>query len=337
MKINIDTDNIKSAAIDTLKNINKGGEKVRERASKTAEVIGQKTGEMKAEAVKVKNDVEEKITKLDRELADATTQYNDAYTQMNDMGIRLYVERNRTIDLIANVECLINSIANHPKEFDKDFQMIREERQKFTESCDYAERDIQNARKAASGAGAGLAAGASVAFMGPTAAMWVATTFGTASTGAAISTLSGAAAANAALAWLGGGTLAAGGGGVVAGQALLALAGPIGWTIAGAGLLGSIILFSKNKMESNKQKSEEIEQVKQNTERVREMDRQMETLMNETSQVRNGLTDSYHNGLTLYSGNYSDFSTEDKELLGSLVNNARTLSVLLNKTIGSTE
>lgn len=337
MKINIDTDNIKSAAIDTLKNINKGGEKVRERASKTVEVIGQKTGEMKAEAVKVKNDVEEKITKLDRELADATTQYNDAYTQMNDMGIRLYVERNRTIDLIANVECLINSIANHPKEFDKDFQMIREERQKFTESCDYAERDIQNARKAASGAGAGLAAGASVAFMGPTAAMWVATTFGTASTGAAISTLSGAAAANAALAWLGGGTLAAGGGGVVAGQALLALAGPIGWTIAGAGLLGSIILFSKNKMESNKQKSEEIEQVKQNTERVREMDRQMETLMNETSQVRNGLTDSYHNGLTLYSGNYSDFSTEDKELLGSLVNNARTLSVLLNKTIGSTE
>jgi uncharacterized protein YoxC len=128
MKINIDTDNIKSAAIDTLKNINKGGEKVRERASKTVEVIGQKTGEMKAEAVKVKNDVEEKITKLDRELADATTQYNDAYTQMNDMGVRLYVERNRTIDLIANVECLINSIANHPKEFDKDFQMIREER-----------------------------------------------------------------------------------------------------------------------------------------------------------------------------------------------------------------
>jgi hypothetical protein len=173
--------------------------------------------------------------------------------------------------------------------------------------------------------------------MGPTAAMWVATTFGTASTGAAISTLSGAAATNAALAWLGGGTLAAGGGGVVAGQALLALAGPIGWTIAGAGLLGSIILFSKNKMESNKQKSEEIEQVKQNTERVREMARQMEALMNETSQVRNGLTDSYHNGLTLYSDNYSDFSTEDKELLGSLVNNARTLSVLLNKTIGSTE
>lgn len=334
MKITLDKDNIKSTALGAIKNINKSGEKVREQASETAKSISQKAGEMKADAIKAKKDVEDKITKLDRELADATTQYNDAYTQMNDKGIRLYVERNRSIDLIVNVECLINSIANHPKEFDKDFQMIREERQKFTDSCEYAERDVQNARQAASGAGAGLAAGASVAFMGPTAAMWVATTFGTASTGAAISTLSGAAATNAALAWLGGGTLAAGGGGIVGGQALLALAGPVGWTIAGASLLGSIVLFSKNKMKSNKQKSEEIKQVKQNTERVREMDQKMEALMKETSQMRGGITDSYHSGLALYSGNYSDFSAEDKSLLGSLVNNTRTLSVLLNKTIG---
>jgi len=45
--------------------------------------------------------------------------------------------------------------------------------------------------------------------------------FGTASTGTAISGLSGAAATNATLAWLGGGSLAAGGGGVAAGAAVL--------------------------------------------------------------------------------------------------------------------
>jgi len=56
--------------------------------------------------------------------------------------------------------------------------------------------------------------------MAPTAAMWVATTFGTASTGTAISALSGAAAESAALAWLGGGTLAAGGGGMTAGRSV---------------------------------------------------------------------------------------------------------------------
>jgi hypothetical protein len=45
--------------------------------------------------------------------------------------------------------------------------------------------------------------------------------FATASTGTAISSLSGAAASNAALAWLGGGSLAAGGGGMAAGAVVL--------------------------------------------------------------------------------------------------------------------
>jgi hypothetical protein len=46
-------------------------------------------------------------------------------------------------------------------------------------------------------------------------------TLGSAGTGAAIGTLSGAAATNATLAWLGGGTIAAGGGGVAAGTVVL--------------------------------------------------------------------------------------------------------------------
>jgi hypothetical protein len=45
--------------------------------------------------------------------------------------------------------------------------------------------------------------------------------FGTASTGTAIGTLSGAAMTNATLAWLGGGAVAAGGGGIAAGTAVL--------------------------------------------------------------------------------------------------------------------
>ncbi|MDC7690378.1 hypothetical protein [Vogesella indigofera] len=52
-------------------------------------------------------------------------------------------------------------------------------------------------------------------------AVGLATSFGVASTGTAISTLSGAAATNATLAWLGGGSLAAGGLGVAGGTAVL--------------------------------------------------------------------------------------------------------------------
>lgn len=77
--------------------------------------------------------------------------------------------------------------------------------------------------------------------------MAIATTYGTASTGTAISTLSGAAATKAALAWLGGGALTAGGGGVVAGETLLAMSGPIGWAIGAAALLGGgLYARSKN-------------------------------------------------------------------------------------------
>ena len=73
------------------------------------------------------------------------------------------------------------------------------------------------------GSGTAVMAGAGAA----PAALWLVTTFGTASTGTAISTLSGAAATNAALAVLGGGTIATGGGGMAAGTAFLATLGPI--------------------------------------------------------------------------------------------------------------
>lgn len=63
----------------------------------------------------------------------------------------------------------------------------------------------------------GLAAGA---LMGIGASS-LAASIGTASTGTAIATLSGAAATNATLAWLGGGSLAAGGFGIAGGTALL--------------------------------------------------------------------------------------------------------------------
>lgn len=78
----------------------------------------------------------------------------------------------------------------------------------------------------------------------------IASTLGVAaSTGTAISGLSGAAATNAALAWLGGGTIAAGGGGVAAGAALVAAisTGGVFLAIAGAGLIGKKIWDNRKK------------------------------------------------------------------------------------------
>lgn len=324
--------NLKSAAQKGIASIDTEGLKNKAKAATTT--LADKAVEAKDAAISMKDDITDKLTELDRMLKESMTEYNDAYTLMNDKGVQLYVERTRAIDTVSFVETIVNSIANKPKSFDTDFEEIVINRKRFTESCEFAERELKDARNAATGAGAGLAAGASVAFMAPTAAMWIATTFGTASTGAAISTLSGAAANSAALAWLGGGALTAGGGGMAAGNALLALAGPIGWSIAGATLLSSILIFTTKKTKLNKQKNEEILALKDNIEAVREMDAKINAILVETEKIRRGLNEMIAKTLPLYDADYATLSNEQKMQLGALVNNTKALSAMFTKTIG---
>lgn len=323
---------IKEKAVESVSSLDTDA--AREKVRAAGDIVGKKALEIKDSAMAMKDDLSDKITELDRMLQGSITEYNNAYTLMNDKGVQLFLLRSRCVDLIGMVETLVNSIANRPKAFNAEFEEIRSNRKQFMDTCDFGERELQAAREAAGGAGAGIAAGASVAFMAPTAAMWVATTFGTASTGAAISTLSGAAATNAALAWLGGGALTAGGGGMAAGNALLAMAGPVGWGIAGATLLTSILLFTGKRVKLNKQKNEEIEAVKTNTEAVREIDAQIGDLLSRTEAIRTGLTDSYTDCLSQFGADYSGFSNEQKKRLGALVNQTKALSALLSETAG---
>ena len=315
-------------------NASKVGGEMLKNASAT---LSEKAGEAKDAAFEMKDDITAKITELDRMLEGSITEYNDAYTLMNDKGMQLYIQRCRAIDNINNIELLVNSIANHPKSFDTDFEEIDVNRKQFVDACEFAQKEVQAARNAAGGAGAGLAAGATVAFMAPTAAMWIATTFGVASTGTAISTLTGAAATNAALAWLGGGALVAGGHGMAGGTALLALAGPVGWTIAGASLLTSIVLFTKNKAKLNKEKNEEIDSVKKNTERIKEMDAAILDILNQTIDIREKVAANYQDCLHLFNGDYSTFNEDDKLKLGSMVNLTKALSVLYQKQVSQEE
>ena len=85
-------------------------------------------------------------------------------------------------------------------------------------------QDYQALRDAGLGLGAGMGSGAALAFGAYNGTMLLAT----ASTGTAISSLGGVAATNATLAWLGGGSLAAGGYGMAGGMMVLGgiVAGP---------------------------------------------------------------------------------------------------------------
>ena len=293
----------------------------------------QKKSKGDAESENTEKSEKKKRDKLDDQLKSAVTDYNATYTTLNDHGIKLFNQRERALDLLGNIENLINSIANHPKEFDSEIAEIQIKKQEFKDVCDFAKEELSAAQKSAAGAGAGVAGGMAVASVAPSAAMWIATTFGTASTGTAISSLSGAAATKAALAWIGGGALSAGGGGVAAGQAFLAMTGPIGWSIAGATLLTSIVLFANKKIKLDKEKKEEIEAVLKNTEQLKEADAKLDSLLKKTVEIREKLGDQYTEAMRCFDRSFLDISAEDQMLLGTIVNNAKALAVSLGEGV----
>lgn len=286
--------------------------------------------------IKKKNEKNQKINKkkeLDEELEKAVAVYNKEYNTLSDTGIALFYQRKKTIDLIDNVEFLINSIANHPKEFDKKIKEIKVIKNNFKQICDFTKKELEQVQKSAFTAGVGVTGGLAVTSLAPSAAMWVATTFGTASTGTAISALSGAAANSAALAWLGGGSIAAGGAGVTGGQALLALAGPIGWSIAGATLLTSIILLSNNKRKIDKEKKDEIEKIKTNTGKIVEQSNSIKILLEENNALYVNIVKNYQKALYIFNMDYTIMKEEDKFLLGSIVNETKAIAKSIEKGI----
>lgn len=174
---------------------------------------------------------------------EAINKTNEKIEELGDKTGLLY-------DELTEIQAAFDLIRNVPSDKRLKYEELKTIRLNWKQQAEKIEKDyneavVKNAGAGAAGAGAGVA----VAAMGPTVAMGFATTFGVASTGTAISTLSGAAATNAALAWIGGGALAAGGGGIAAGEAFLALAGPVGWAIAGVAILASGIMFWKRKTE----------------------------------------------------------------------------------------
>lgn len=181
--------------------------------------------------------------------------------------------------------------------------------------------------------GAGIVAGAGLLLYGESTAIAIATTFGAASTGAAISVLSSAAATNVALAWLGGGTLALGGGGVLAGKALLTLTGPVGWAIlAGSLFSASALAYKKNKefadacVECVKALKESIEKLNEITKMVRNevfiLETELETFLNQLEKFSD-----------FNKSEYSTLSQEDKKVMLLMHNMALVISEKIAKKI----
>lgn len=263
----------------------------------------------------------------------AVDKYNDTVKDVRSSGEKLYGLRKKSIANIEICENLINSIANTPKEFNAKLVKIEADIIEFRNTESYAEEAYQEAIKSGAGVAAGVGAGATIAAMAPTAAMWVATTFGTASTGTAIASLSGAAATKAALAWLGGGVLAAGGAGVAGGQALLALAGPIGWGLAAAAAGGNaIFLGSKNKKIAD-QAIDEAKTITFTGAKLKETGANIGQLSEKTKSLSSLLENQSIELRSKKGCDYNDLTSDEQLQLGALVNNSLSLSEMLNKTV----
>lgn len=236
---------------------------------------------------------------------------------------------------LIRIQEQFDKIRNVPSEEQIQYQATKKVSMVWKQHVDQIERDYESAKKTDIGSGAaGGALGIGVVTFGPTAAMGVATTWGIASTGTKIALLSGAAQTNAALAWLGGGALSAGGGGMAAGNALLALAGPIGWTIVGVALVSSALLFWKAK--SDKDRLEEIfmliSQRDQNTYKqvIVELNERIKRIIDETKRLNEAIQNISTFGL-----DYKKMTEQQQYTLGVYVNlmNAST-QLLVNPIMG---
>lgn len=258
----------------------------------------------------------------------AINKTNEKIHELGENTGKLYSE-------LTKIQENFDVIRNIPSDKKLEYEELKKVRLDWKQQAEIIEKDYNNAKVKNMGAGAaGAGLGVAVVTMGPTVAMGVATTFGVASTGTAISTLSGAAATNAALAWLGGGALATGGGGMAAGNALLAMAGPLGWVIAGVALLTSGIFFWKTL--KNKKHIEEVftriskRDVTSYELAIVELNKRIDRIKNESEKLSEAIENIKSFGL-----DYDTMTEKQQYSLGAYVNlMSSSTRLLVNPILG---
>ncbi|MED3835918.1 hypothetical protein [Peribacillus frigoritolerans] len=153
------------------------------------------------------------------EFEDLQYEYESLYQRMESKRESVNKTLEKVVEIkVKSVNSLnkINKISKNLKGKDREF--VYRSLGKDLETVDFSQiESTLKAAQIATNATKGISSG-----IGTALGTWaLVSTFGTASTGTAIAGLSGAAATNATLAWLGGGAVAAGGGGIAAGTAIL--------------------------------------------------------------------------------------------------------------------
>lgn len=194
-------------------------------------------------------------------------------------------------------------------------------------------KDYELLKSSGLGLGAGLGSGAALAFGAYSGTMALAT----ASTGTAISALSGAAASNATLAWLGGGAIATGGGGIALGTMVLGgvVAGP---AIAIFGhMMGNKGEEALNNALSNMEEAEtfreESELMVEKLEAIAEICTLASNTFSTTSSKLRHAVSRLKKTLELEGDNYQSLSQDGREVVFNVVKLAQLSKAMIDTPI----
>ena len=219
-----------------------------------------------SKANRIQEEAERLLRKAEREVGSIREETNGAIQELGRIKAETYAT-----ELKDFVACFSQIKHINLKE-----SIGQEEMVHLTENLAEMKNTVLSAVQVLSSGVAGIGAGALLGWGAYGGVM----ALGTASTGAAISGLSGIAATNATLAWLGGGALAAGGGGMALGTAVLGgiVAGPA-LLIAG-GIFGSKAKEKLNNAYSNLSEAERI------SEELKTAGVELQTICKKTEQIQ---------------------------------------------------
>lgn len=288
--------------------------------------------------------------KAKKDMNEAKELNEDAQDLAKSAEKRIDNARQNTAKQIENLgRTKISILSTSMKQFVKTFSRIKNVN--FRDSMGYEELkdftpgslDFDNLEKAsfkasdmASGGIGAIAAGSLLA-AGTYGAVGTAALGAAASTGTAIAGLSGAAATNATLAWLGGGSLAAGGFGMAGGMVVL------GGLVAGPALaIGGAFMASKAK-EALYNAEENYDKALAFDEQSKNIASKLNAVSKRANQIQEILTklDGYMGmanesmlEVILDSGSdWKNYSREQKETVGACAQLAKTIKLILDTSL----
>lgn len=274
-------------------------------------------------------------TKLQQSLTVRSEQidiYDGTYSILKQHATTLFELRQKSLLALDRAESLTSQTNNCPA-YENALRVISVEKRNFSETQLFTNASVSTSKKTVVIDSIAKAVAPLAKEFAPDVAMW-ATTFGKASTGKAISELSGIARTNAQLAILGGGAKRIGGKGIAGGKAFLAIVGPL-TEVGIICLSGAANLYvrCKENYKRAKQADNEAQNIRQATTVLIDSTKHILDLIKQTDELLSVCNDLLNEIEAFNTADDSSNSVDKAKKMEELISNCSKLSVIINQTI----